>query len=127
MGNGGEMGKWGQLLTLDKAFDKRGRLYSTHDASGSVQHTFYDYLGRVTQQWEGTNDVPSWTYFTRPQGDPSPGPDPRDFHYWNVVLNVDPTATVNAGVTYAGVLVQGPYTTVEGGSVSHGIEARMAR
>ena len=86
-------------MTLDKASHKRGWLYSTHDADGTVQHTFYDYLGRVTQQWVGTNDVPTSTEFDYYDDEQL---DPRDFHYWNLVLNVDPTATVSAGVANAG-------------------------
>ena len=98
-------------LQTDYYYDLRGRLYSRHDADGSVQHTFYDYLGRVTQQWVGTNDVPIdtqeddeyiYAYYPRPTGDPHPAPDPRDFHWWH--LMVDTTATVSEGVTEAGQL-----------------------
>ena len=71
-------------------YDMLGRLYATHDSSGTETQTFYDATGKVTETWVGTDDVPDQTYFTRAGGDPSPGPDPRDFHAW-VMQN--PTAT----------------------------------
>ncbi|MGB8167761.1 MAG: hypothetical protein WCF18_09750, partial [Chthoniobacteraceae bacterium] len=77
-------------LQTDYYYDPAGRRYSTHDPNGTVHETFYDARGHVTAQWQGTAEIPDQTYFPRLPGDPSPNPDPRDFHAW-VLQN--PSAT----------------------------------
>ena len=67
-------------------FGSFGRITEITDPSGTIQHLFYDSMGRVATEWQGTDDVPDADY----NGDGIT--DALDFRYW-----VDHHATANEG------------------------------
>jgi YD repeat-containing protein len=42
-------------LETDTYYDPLGRVFATVDPTGTWQFSFYDYLGQVTSQWQGTS------------------------------------------------------------------------
>jgi RHS repeat-associated protein len=77
---------FGNYLETDYTFDTMGRAESTTDPTGLITFTTYDYLGNVTGQWQGTDDVPSYDW------DGSGTVNMLDFRYW--VNNVATTSDV---------------------------------